>query len=116
MADGAQTYHTRNNRSSQVIGSQAEAGYAAQPAPAGCSAGRILPNSCYNRAAAIRRHCTDTDVLQVEGGFPKYGNDEEAVDDIAVWIADTFSSHLSRQHTYRDSIPTLSVLTITSSK
>jgi hypothetical protein len=53
-------------------------------------------------------------LLQVEGKFPKYGNDDDAVDDIATWVAETFSSHLNKQETYRNSIPTLSVLTITS--
>lgn len=51
---------------------------------------------------------------QVEGDFPKYGNDDDRVDSMATWVADTFSTHLSRQQTYRGSIPTLSVLTITS--
>jgi formate C-acetyltransferase len=50
----------------------------------------------------------------VEGKFPKYGNDDDAVDEIATWVAETFSSHLNKQETYRNSIPTLSVLTITS--
>lgn len=52
--------------------------------------------------------------VQTEGQFPKYGNDDDAVDDIASWVIERFSSHLSRQSTYRNSIPTLSVLTITS--
>ncbi len=52
--------------------------------------------------------------LQVEGDFPKYGNDNDDVDSIATWVADKFSSLLSMQTTYRNSIPTLSVLTITS--
>jgi formate C-acetyltransferase len=52
--------------------------------------------------------------FRVEGNFPKYGNDEDEVDDIASWLANTFSDKLSRQHTYRNSVPTLSVLTITS--
>jgi formate C-acetyltransferase len=50
----------------------------------------------------------------VEGKFPKYGNDDDAVDEMATWVAETFSSHLNKQDTYRNSIPTLSVLTITS--
>jgi formate C-acetyltransferase len=52
--------------------------------------------------------------FKVDGDFPKYGNDDDRVDDIATWVADRFSSHLSLQRTYRNSIPTLSVLTITS--
>lgn len=52
--------------------------------------------------------------FRVEGSFPKYGNDDDDVDGIAAWLANTFSDKLSRQHTYRNSVPTLSVLTITS--
>jgi len=52
--------------------------------------------------------------FRVEGSFPKYGNDDDDVDGIAAWLANTFSDKLSRQHTYRNSLPTLSVLTITS--
>ncbi|KXZ55137.1 hypothetical protein GPECTOR_3g288 [Gonium pectorale] len=50
----------------------------------------------------------------IDGSFPKYGNDDDRVDSIAEWVASTFSQKLSKQHTYRNSIPTLSVLTITS--
>jgi formate C-acetyltransferase len=52
--------------------------------------------------------------LQVEGEFPKYGNDDDSVDELATWVAESFSRHLQNQKTYRNSIPTLSVLTITS--
>jgi formate C-acetyltransferase len=52
--------------------------------------------------------------FKVEGSFPKYGNDDDDVDEIATWVAETFSKHLQTQKTYRNSIPTLSVLTITS--
>mmetsp|Transcript_22230 Transcript_22230/g.48550 ORF Transcript_22230/g.48550 Transcript_22230/m.48550 type:complete len:815 (-) Transcript_22230:972-3416(-) len=50
----------------------------------------------------------------IEGEFPKYGNDDNRVDDMALWVASTFSNKLSKQKTYRNSIPTLSLLTITS--
>jgi formate C-acetyltransferase len=53
-------------------------------------------------------------LLQVEGDFPKYGNDDDAVDELATWVAERFSKHLQNQKTYRNSVPTLSVLTITS--
>jgi formate C-acetyltransferase len=52
--------------------------------------------------------------FKTEGEFPKYGNDDERVDEIAEWIVATFHNKLAKQQTYRNSIPTLSVLTITS--
>ncbi len=51
---------------------------------------------------------------QVEGDFPKYGNDDDRVDDIAVNIVKSFMKKLEKHHTYRNSRATLSVLTITS--
>ena len=51
---------------------------------------------------------------EVEGDFPKYGNDDDRVDDIAVTLVKTFMKKLEKQHTYRNSRATLSVLTITS--
>ncbi|KAG2493050.1 hypothetical protein HYH03_008713 [Edaphochlamys debaryana] len=52
--------------------------------------------------------------FHVDGAYPKYGNDDDRADDMAEWVASTFSQKLSKQHTYRNSVPTLSVLTITS--
>lgn len=51
---------------------------------------------------------------EVKGDYPKYGNNDDRVDQIAVDLVKRFSSKLKRQRTYRNSIPTLSVLTITS--
>ncbi len=51
---------------------------------------------------------------EVEGDFPKYGNDDERADEIAVWLLRTFRSKLKKCHTYRNSEPTTSILTITS--
>ncbi|MBR6684199.1 MAG: formate acetyltransferase, partial [Firmicutes bacterium] len=51
---------------------------------------------------------------KVEGDFPKYGNDDDRVDDIARYIVHQFMEYVRRNHTYRDSIPTTSILTITS--
>ena len=51
---------------------------------------------------------------QIEGDFPKYGNDDDRVDSIAVDIVKMFMSKLNKQKTYRNSKPTLSILTITS--
>ncbi len=52
--------------------------------------------------------------FQVQGEFPKYGNDDGRVDHIAEWVVGRFKEKLGQQHAYRNSIPTLSVLTITS--
>ncbi len=51
---------------------------------------------------------------QVEGDFPKYGNDDDRVDSIAHDIVHAFMEHVRKNHTYRNSIPTTSILTITS--
>ena len=51
---------------------------------------------------------------EIEGDFPKYGNDDDRVDQIAVSIVKTFMDKIRKHHTYRDSIPTMSILTITS--
>ena len=51
---------------------------------------------------------------EIEGDFPKYGNDDDRVDQIAVDIVNKFMGYLRQHHTYRDSIPTQSILTITS--
>ena len=51
---------------------------------------------------------------EVEGDFPKYGNDDDRVDEIARDIVHRFMEHIRKNHTYRDSIPTTSILTITS--
>ena len=51
---------------------------------------------------------------EVEGDFPKYGNDDDRVDSIAREIVHMFMEHIRKFHTYRDGIPTTSILTITS--
>ena len=54
---------------------------------------------------------------EIEGDFPRYGNDDDRADDIAVWLLQTFLEFLNKlkkHHTYRDSEPTTSILTITS--
>ena len=52
--------------------------------------------------------------FKTEGDFPKYGNDDDRADDIAVWLLKTFLEKIKKRHTYRDSEPTTSILTITS--
>lgn len=49
-----------------------------------------------------------------EGDFPKYGNDDDRVDDIANWLVQTFMDKVKSHHTYREGVPTTSILTITS--
>lgn len=51
---------------------------------------------------------------KIEGDFPKYGNDDDRVDDIAYEIVHTFMEYIKGNHTYRGGIPTTSILTITS--
>ena len=51
---------------------------------------------------------------EIEGDFPRYGNDDERADEIAVWLLKTFMNKVKGCHTYRDSEPTTSILTITS--
>ena len=52
--------------------------------------------------------------FETEGDFPRYGNDDDRADDIAVWLLKTFMGKVAKHHTYRDSEPTTSILTITS--
>ena len=51
---------------------------------------------------------------EIEGDFPRYGNDDDRADDIAVWLLKTFLKKIAKHHTYRNSEPTTSILTITS--
>ena len=55
--------------------------------------------------------CVD---YEIEGDFPKYGNDDDRADEIAVWLLKTFLEKIKKHHTYRNSEPTTSILTITS--
>ena len=68
----------------------------------------------YARVKTIR----DEDGLvvdyEIEGDFPRYGNDDDRADEIAVWLLKTFMRKIEKHHTYRDSEPTTSILTITS--
>lgn len=51
---------------------------------------------------------------EIDGDYPKYGNNDDRVDDIAVYLVRSFMEKISRHQTYRNSVPTMSVLTITS--
>ncbi len=52
--------------------------------------------------------------FRIEGDFPKYGNNDDRADQIAVWLVKTFMNEIKARFTYRDSVPTMSILTITS--
>lgn len=52
--------------------------------------------------------------FRIEGDYPKYGNNDDRADDIAVWIVKTFMNKIKSRYTYRESVPTMSILTITS--
>ncbi|MBO4319118.1 MAG: formate C-acetyltransferase [Treponema sp.] len=52
--------------------------------------------------------------FQIEGDFPRYGQDDDRADEIAKWLLKTFIGKIKKHHTYRDAEPTTSILTITS--
>ncbi len=68
----------------------------------------------YAKVKAIRDEDGIATDFEVEGDFPRYGNDDDRADEIAVWLLKTFLDKLKHIHTYRDSEPTTSILTITS--
>ncbi len=68
----------------------------------------------YAKVKALRdEHGLITD-FEIEGDFPKYGNDDDRADDIGIWLLKTFLEMVKRRHTYRNSEATTSILTITS--
>lgn len=68
----------------------------------------------YARVRPIRNEDGLITDFEIEGDFPKYGNNDPRVDDIAVSVVKNFMKKLSRHKTYRESKPTMSILTITS--
>ncbi len=52
--------------------------------------------------------------FRIEGDYPKYGNNDDRADKLAVWLVKTFMNKIKSHYTYRNSIPTMSILTITS--
>ena len=68
----------------------------------------------YAKVKAIRDEDGVVVDFETEGEFPRYGNDDDRADDIAIWLLKTFMHKLNKCHTYRDSEPTTSILTITS--
>ena len=68
----------------------------------------------YARVKAVRDEEGMIVDYEVEGDFPRYGNDDDRADDIAVWLLKTFLEKIKKCHTYRNSEATTSILTITS--
>jgi formate C-acetyltransferase len=68
----------------------------------------------YAKVKVIRSENGLAKEFQVEGDYPRYGNDDDRADDIAVWLLRTFLEKIKQHPTYRHSEPTTSILTITS--
>lgn len=68
----------------------------------------------YAKVKTIRDENGIVKDYEIEGDFPRYGNDDDRADEIGVWLLRTFMDKLEKHHTYRDSEPTTSILTITS--
>ena len=68
----------------------------------------------YAKVNIIRDEAGFAADYRTEGDFPRYGNDDERADEIAVWLLKTFMGKIKKYHTYRNSEPTTSILTITS--
>ena len=68
----------------------------------------------YAKVKPIRDENGITVDFEIEGDFPKYGNDDDRVDDIAKEVLHTFIGYIKGNHTYRGGVPTTSILTITS--
>ena len=68
----------------------------------------------YAKVKTIRNEDGIVVDYETTGDFPRYGNDDNRADEIAVWLLKTFLAKIKKHHTYRDSEPTTSILTITS--
>ncbi len=68
----------------------------------------------YAKVRVIRDEFGLTKDFETTGEFPRYGNDDDRADEIAVWLLKTFLKKIKKHHTYRNSEPTTSILTITS--
>ena len=81
----------------------------------GFSRGRLLSAIKYAKVKVVRDENGMATSFVTEGDFPRYGNDDDRADDIAVWLLKTFLKKVKKYHTYhRNSGPTTSILTITS--
>ena len=68
----------------------------------------------YAKVKVVRDETGLATGFEVEGDFPKYGNDDDRADEIGVWLLKTFLEMIKKRHTYRNSEATTSILTITS--
>lgn len=68
----------------------------------------------YAKVKPIRNESGLAIDFEIEGDFPKYGNDDDRVDDLAIMLVKNFMIKLNKHRTYRESKPTMSILTITS--
>ena len=68
----------------------------------------------YSKVTIIRDETGFPVDFKTDGDFPRYGNDDDRADEIAVWLLKTFMNMIKKHHTYRNSEPTTSILTITS--
>ena len=77
----------------------------------------VVDSLCAIKYAKVKTVRNEQGVVigyETEGDFPRYGNDDDRADTIAVWLLKTFMKKLRKFHTYRNSEPTTSILTITS--
>ena len=77
----------------------------------------VVDSLCAIKYAKVKTVRNEDGVVigyETEGDFPRYGNDDDRADTIAVWLLKTFMKKLRKFHTYRNSEPTTSILTITS--
>ena len=68
----------------------------------------------YAKVSTVRDESGLVVDYKIEGDFPRFGNDDPRADEIAVWLLKTFMNKIRKYHTYRNSEPTTSILTITS--
>ncbi|MDO5416322.1 MAG: formate C-acetyltransferase [Lachnospiraceae bacterium] len=68
----------------------------------------------YAKVKVVRGEDGLAEDYEIEGDFPRYGNDDDRADEIGIWLLKTFLDKLKKHHTYRNSEPTTSILTITS--
>lgn len=68
----------------------------------------------YAKVKPVRNDAGIAVDFEIEGDFPRYGNDDDRADDLAVWVLKTFLKKIRKYPTYRHSEPTTSILTITS--